>query len=179
MDEDLSDGQLMTRQPELFGAGDVECRQMCQAAEGYARTGKIAARNEERAAAMLEALLQGKSLRAIQREFQVDGRTVRAVQGVYEREGKLPALKERMSRKLGHAMELGVENAVAMLEAGDVPANVIPVMVGVFADKKAMIDGDATVRVEHQERRVLGAQEWLETVKRVKARVQEGGPVDV
>ena len=49
---------------------------------------------------------------------------------------------------------------IERLEAGTVPSNVVSVMVGIFADKKALLDGDATVRVEH-----AGVQVTVEMVR--------------
>ena len=53
-------------------------------------------------------------------------------------------LKQRVSHKLGLIIELGSERLIEKLEAGSVPANVLPIVIGVAVDKKAIVDGEGT-----------------------------------
>lgn len=141
-----------------------------EAAKRWEHNGVTTCKDEELCAGICEAAIQGHSQRWIARTFGVGPMTVRAVIEEMERRGKMRALKERVRSKLGVAIELGIERAVEMLEAGSVPANVLPIMVGVFSDKKALLDGEPTmiVRSADSELTVEALNRVIEGLPRAK-----------
>ena len=117
------------------------------AAKQFIHSGKIICKDGERAAAIAQAFLECGQILPVAKRFHVSPNTVQAVVEVLEQAGKLDDLKQRVSRKLGLVAELGAERLLDKLEAGAVPANVLPSVVGVAIDKKALLDGDPTSRV--------------------------------
>ena len=90
-----------------------------------------------------------------------------------EASGKVEPYKARVSARLGRAVEAGVECWTEAVEAGKISPSQIPVAVGIFADKKAMLDGEATSRVEVVQR--VEAADVLADLRRV-VDVQEVTP---
>lgn len=149
-------------QPSLFLPSQLpELPALAAAAKQYIHTGKITCKDEERAAAIASKYLETGSLLATARWFHVSPNTVKAVTDVYEAEGKLDDLKQRISRKLGTIIELTSDRSIEALEAGKVPANVLPIMMGVAVEKKALIDGEATQRIEHKSAEPMDAQDVM------------------
>ena len=151
-----------TLQPALFLPSEMpELPALAEAAKQFLHTGKITCKNEERAAAIASKYLETGSLLATARWFHVSPNTVKAVTEVYEATGKLDDLKQRMSRKLGTIIELTSDRSIEALEAGKVPPNVLPIMLGVAIEKKALLDGEATQRVETIRAEPLDASDVL------------------
>jgi hypothetical protein len=137
------------RQPALFQPEDLPSVPMLiEAAKRCVHTGKIAGKDEERANEVLMQYLQCGSLLATAKRFQVSPNTVKALLEIYEAAGKLDDLKQRVSRKLGTIIELTADRTIDALMAGTIQGNVLPIMLGVSIEKKALLDGDATSRVE-------------------------------
>ncbi len=65
---------------------------------------------------------------------------------------------------IGRAVEAGIEHWTEAVEAGKVSASQIPIAVGIFTDKKLLLDGEATCRVEHVQ--VVTPEQLLEEMKR-------------
>ena len=126
---------------------------MVTAAQAYAHTGKTTCKDEERAQAIVQAYLSTGSFLAVARRFAISPNTIKAVLVVFEREGKLDEQKQRVSQKLGTVIELATDRMVEKLVADQIPPNVLPVVLGVSVEKKALIDGEATSRTEAIERR--------------------------
>lgn len=137
------------RQPALFAPEQLpELPALVTAAKAYAHNGRTTCRDEEHAQALLEHYLATGSLRATARRFHVSPHTITAVLVVFEANGKLAALKERVSSKLGVVIELATDCLIENLAAGTVQSNVLPIVLGVAVEKKALIDGEATSRSE-------------------------------
>jgi len=154
---------------ELPEADLIECVK-----RGY-RSGKIASKLEERAAKIARMVLMRASLRDIQRECHVDYRTVKAIIQIMEDTGKLPTLKTRLSQDLGDIAELSAANLREKLINNEVPANVLPIVLGIAVEKKALVDGDPTARLDfHQNIEVtpVVAMDYLDRLKQAKARVE-------
>lgn len=136
-------------QPTLFAPDQMPTAPvLVAAAKVFAHTGKVACKDEERAEAIIQHYLATGSLRATARQFHVSPHTVSAMVAVYSEAGKLDALKQRVSAKLGVVIELATDNLVEKLQDGTVPANVLPIVLGVAVEKKALLDGEATSRSE-------------------------------
>jgi hypothetical protein len=141
-----------TRQPGLFSLEQLPpAPQLIAAAKAYAHTGTTASKDEERAEMVLSYYLVTGSLRATARHFQTSPNTIKAVLDIFATSGKLDALKQRISTKLGTVIELATDLLTEKLMLdGSVPANVLPIVIGVAVDKKALMDGEATSRVEEK-----------------------------
>jgi len=138
------------------------------AAAKWEHNGRYTLNDEVLCAEIAERVLTGLSNRAIARLLRVSRSTVRAVMFVLEERGKLGPLKQRLSRKLGYALELCVDRSIEALEDNKVPMNVLPILGGVWFDKKALIDGDPTARVEHGQAETVSIESfkaWLAELK--------------
>lgn len=137
------------KQPALFSVEQLPAMpQLLAAAETYTHTGKTTCKDEELCQLMISFYLATGSLRATARRFSMSAHTVSAVVGVYETSGKMAALKQRLSNKLGVSIELATDLLNEKLLEGCVPANVLPIVIGVGVEKKALLDGEATSRSE-------------------------------
>lgn len=159
-------------QPELYLDEDempvyplvIEC------AKRWEHNGVTTCRDEVLCARIVEMRLLGIGTRTIAVKLGVSRSTVRAVMSVLEVRGKLGPLKQRLSSKLAIAIELSLDTAIDMLERGKVPANVLPIMCGVFSDKKVQVDGDATARVEITPREQVSLEDfrkWYQSLRPV------------
>lgn len=136
-------------QPALFTPEQLPpAPALIAAATSYAHTGTTATKDEERAEQVLTYYLTTGSLRATARHFHVSPNTVKAVLEIFAKAGKLDALKQRLSAKLGTVIELATDLLTEKLLDGSVQANVLPIVIGVGVEKKALIDGEATSRTE-------------------------------
>lgn len=137
------------QQPALFADGDLPtCQNLVEACKSYVHSGKTTCRDQERAQAIVQHYLESGSLLATARRFTCSPNTIKAVLAILEQAGKLDDLKQRVSSKLGIVAELATDRSIEMLQNGTVPANVLPIMLGVAVEKKALLDGEATQRVE-------------------------------
>lgn len=138
-------------QPALFTPEQLPpAPVLIAAATRYAHTGTTASKDEERAEAVLAFYLTTGSLRATARHYQVSPNTIKTVLEIFEKAGKLDALKQRLSKKLGTVIELATDLLTEKLQDGSVQANVLPIVIGVGVEKKALIDGEATSRTEEK-----------------------------
>lgn len=164
-------------QPSLFPVGLLpDDAKLTAAAKVFLHSGKITCKDEERAAAIAERFLQCGLILPVARFFHVSPNTVRAVVQVMEESGKLDDLKQRLSTKLGLLAEVSVERAAEMISANQVPANVLPIMLGVAIDKKELLDGNATSRVAHEFTRPLGVED---VAAYLRSRGLNAKPIDV
>lgn len=151
------DSDDLVSQPELFDRDPDIGRELLTIDEDRSagkHTAAILSRREELAAAIMTRVLAGMSEREAAKLFRVGRNTIAALKRKWESEGKLEPLKRRLVAKLGRAVELGVENSIELLEKGQVPANVLPIMVGVFVEKRALLEGEPTAIV-HQVKREI------------------------
>lgn len=58
--------------------------------------------------------------------------------------------KKQLSGQIGRILKLSADRFEEALERGMVPAGQIPVAFGIFADKKAALDGEAGLVIEHR-----------------------------
>lgn len=136
-------------QPALFKPEELpEVPALLAAAKSYAHTGKTATKDEQRAEEVLSHYLTTGSLRATARHFHVSPNTIKGMCMIFETHGKLDALKQRLSTKLGVTVELATDLLNEKLLDGSVQANVLPIVIGVGVEKKALLDGEATSRTE-------------------------------
>ena len=138
-----------TEQPALFSPELLpDLPALVAAAKDYAHTGKIICKDGERAQAILTHYLQTGSLRATAKHLGCSPNTVLSVLHQFEQTGKLDALKQRLSHKLGLVLELGADDLVERLVSGKFKPT--PIDLAVLVDKKLLLDGDATQITEQR-----------------------------
>jgi hypothetical protein len=139
------------RQPGLFSDTDLPTLPQLVAfvkAKRYEHTGGTLVKAEQVCMGIATDLIEGLPMRTIARRWHVSRQSIWPAMEILEEQGKLEPLKQRLSSAYGLAITLSVENLVEKLENGSVPANVLPIAVGVLSDKKALIDGGPTERIE-------------------------------
>lgn len=130
-------------------------------------SGEHVARNQERYRLIVKALGQNLPVRMICEAFGVSHHTVKAIR---EREPDMVATeKQRFSKLLGHAARMSVEGYLDDLQNGKVPSNVKSVSAAIFLDKKALLDGEATSRVEHVRADVPTIEEMRRVIEALPA----------
>lgn len=111
----------------------------------YRHTGARFLADEQLALRLVELLTVGWGVKRIARELEVSPETVRAAREELVRQCKLGPYKERVAAIMQEVVELGTDKYLEALQNGDVPAAQIPVGVGIFADKRALLLGEPTV----------------------------------
>lgn len=158
------------KQEELFDAAALPLGHELLKLEERARnpefTGERVAKDRERYEGIVRALAEGLGTRAIARAFRVSPHVVSAIRS---REAQLVATeKKEVSRKMGDFVRMGVERLVEEIDT--IPIGQLSVSVGIIADKKALLDGDPTMRVESGLSR---SAVTVEELRRVLAEVRE------
>lgn len=160
------------KQPALFQVQDMPALPaLVEAAKRFIHSGKVTCKDEERAQSIAQAYLECGRILTVARRFAISPNTVHAVLGVLESAGKLDDLKQRVSKSLGLLAEVSAERSIELVLEGKCPPNVLPIMMGVSLDKKALLDGEATHRVEAVVSAPIGVQDVLDYL------AQAGQPV--
>lgn len=144
------------------------------AATKWEHNGRYTLNDEVLCDEIAERCVMGFSARSIARTLHVSRLTVRAVMQVLEDRGKLGPLKQRMSRKMGYAIDLCLDRSIEALEEDRVQVNVLPILAGVLFDKKSLLDGDPTARVAHQAAETVSLESfksWLEELRRKRGAI--------
>ena len=115
-------------------------------------SGAFTERDQSLVDAILSSFVAGATQRQIAERFKVSRNTIAQLVKRAEAGGRLEPYKARLSARLGRAVEAGVEAWTEAVEAGKIHPSQIPIACGIFQDKKLLIDGDATSRVEHVQR---------------------------
>lgn len=162
----LNDGTLspeeFRRQAFLFDVLDLGSELLVIEEDRAANkhTGKTLERREELRDLICTRLCEGMSIRAVSRAYGVGRNTVSKLVQRLEAAGKMEPYKKRVSAKLGALVEAGVDAFMEKLANDEVPVNVIPVAVGIFSDKKALLDGEATTIVGTTAKPELSQEAW-------------------
>lgn len=115
----------------------------------YARpSGAILGKDEELCEAIGIAVLRGVSDRKIARRYGVGRNSVQAIIRTLDRRGKLEPLKERLIRDLGEVAMMSMARMKEALEDDLVPPAALPIYAGVAIDKRELLSGGVTARVE-------------------------------
>lgn len=159
--------EAVTSQPVLFDLAECERHLVELAARDQDRfTGTTTERDRRLVDAVLSAVVAGVPREHVARLAAISTHTVAGIVERAERSGEIAGWKERMSRILARATETMAANLVEAVEAGNLPAGQLPVSLGISIDKKLLLDGEATSRVEHVER--VRPEDILEHIKRAK-----------
>jgi len=143
---------------------EAEARISSALATTAAFSGVFTERDQSLVDAILSSFVAGATQRQIAERFKVSRNTIAQLVRRAEADGRLEPYKARLSARLGRAVEAGIEHWTEAVEAGKVSASQIPIAVGIFQDKKLLIDGEATSRVEHVQ--VVTPEQLMEEMKR-------------
>jgi hypothetical protein len=147
-----SDGRPVLSQPFLFDDSELPFRpDLVKRAKSFVHTGKIIEKDDELVQAICEALVLGKSLRGIARDYHVSRNTLAHIREELETAGKLEPHKQRMSKKLGRLSEATLDDLIQKAEMGTLPANIATITLGVSIDKKGQLDAGIVPGTEQRE----------------------------
>ena len=102
-------------------------------------TGQRLLDDDRKCLRLVELMLMGCGTRKIAGVLHSSREAVRAARAALEAQGRILPLKERVVRLLGEVIELGAEQYEAALENDLVPVATIPIAVGIFCDKRALM----------------------------------------
>lgn len=110
----------------------------------YEHTGQRLIEDEALAFRLVELLCLGWGVKKISREMCISAHTVRAAKQLLRLQGKLAPYKERVRQLFEEIIEVGALKYLEGLEKGTVQSGQIPVGVGIFSDKRALLLGEPT-----------------------------------
>ncbi len=111
-------------------------------------SGKILEKDRQLVDAVLGAHASGIGKERIAGAFHISKNSVRGIIERARESGKIDPYKKHVSKSLGRAIESGIERWSEAVEEGNIRPDQIPVAVGIFFDKKQLLDGEVTSRVE-------------------------------
>jgi hypothetical protein len=104
-------------------------------------SGKIVEKNKERVEAILAARAMGFPLRSICNGFSVSAHTISELE--LRHRSKLATLKERLARKFGAFVELGIDRAIEEVDQMDIDK--LLVNLGIATDKLQVLSGEPSM----------------------------------
>lgn len=153
--------------PPLFDLATCERHLIELRAPDAARfTGSTVEKDRERVEAVLAAVVAGVPREHIARLANISTHTIAGIVERAEKSGEIAGWKERMSRLLARATETMAANLVEAVEKKQIAPAALPVALGIATDKKLLLDGEATSRVEHVER--VRPEDVLAGIKRLQ-----------
>lgn len=132
-------------------------------------TGKIVEKNADRVQQILQARAMGFGIRQITSAFRVSAHTVAELERRHAL--KLATLKERLARKFGVFVELGIDRAITEVDRMDIDR--LLVSLGIAADKLQVLTGEPSIIVGQPEDRSRFSVDTL------RARLAARAPIDV
>lgn len=153
--------------PPLFDLATCERHLVELAGRDQERfSGSTTERDAELVSAVLDAVSAGVRYDQIARLARVSNHTVQGIVERAERSGRIAPYKERMSRQLGRITEALAGQMLDDVEAGKIAPRDKGLMTAMLVDKKLLLDGEATSRVEHVER--VRPEDVLAGIKRIQ-----------
>jgi hypothetical protein len=140
----------VAQQPSLFTELEMDLLTLDREQTRKRYTAASLERQVGKRDAILRALAEGHGLLRIAKAFGVSHHLVSALR---DTRPELVAIeKKQLSGQIGRILKMSADRFEEALEHRLVPPGQIPVAFGIFADKKAMIDGEAGLVVEHRHR---------------------------
>lgn len=130
-------------------------------------SGKIIDRNISKRDAIVRALAEGIGVNRIAKAFSVSVHTVMALRDRHP--DLIAAEKQALSRQFGRLLKLSADRYEEALINDEVSPSQLPVAMGILSDKKALLDGDPTLRVDHGKRNEVTADDVREYLARLKS----------
>lgn len=170
-----ADTQLAFVAPEFYAG--MELVNLEERAARGQFSGVILDRKRELVEAICGALVQGIGVDRIAKAFKV---SVHSVLKLRERRPEVMAReKQALSRLLGDIQTLGWERYREALINGEISAGQLPVGLGIAGDKKALLDGEVTSRVETVSRREMTIEDLMQLAQRVREKQAKTIMVDL
>jgi transposase-like protein len=136
-------------QPELWGADELPCRPVLQKiTREYLHTGSTVSKDHVRVGFIIKTYLELGEIARTCRTCGCSPNTLKVLMNEAEAAGKVDGFKQRVNDKFGLMLEMGQEKAIREYRADRVPPPALSINIGVAYDKKALMDGEATSRVE-------------------------------
>ncbi len=132
-------------------------------------SGVIVDRNRERRDQIIRCLAEGVGVNRVAKAFGASIQTVLAIRQRHA--GLITAEKKDASLQIGRIVRLGLDRFEEALVKNEISPGQLPVAMGILLDKKAMLDGDATMVVRIEREEVPSVEDLtarLEAMKRVK-----------
>lgn len=153
--------------PPLFDLSACELHLVELAGRDQERfSGTTTEKDTELVAAVLDAVSAGVRYDQVARLARISKHTVQGIIERAERAGQIAPYKERMSRQLARITEALAGQMLDDVEAGKIAPRDKGLMTAVLLDKKLLVDGEATSRVEHVER--VRPEDITALIKRAK-----------
>lgn len=166
------DGDM--NQPALFSVESLpDSPETVAAAKTWERTGKALSKDEERVTAIVEEVVIGVSFRKIAKRHNISRNSITTCVQILSERGKLEPLKQRMAQKLGTLAEMATDYTMDLIDAGVLPAQCAPIVIGVASDKKALLEGSPTEVIAVQS---VQGEDVLAKLRRLKAQAQQALP---
>ena len=143
-------------QPSLFAEEELALLTIDQPEARKHYTAESLAKNIAKRDAIVRALAEGHGLLRIARAFGVSHHLVSTLRD--SRPDLVAIEKKQLSGQIGRILKMSADRFEEALANGVVPAGQIPVAFGIFADKRAQLDGEAGMIVEHR-LRIVGTAE--------------------
>lgn len=135
------DNQLQVLPPEqvfLFEHYPEQPR-LLERIKEFNHTGKQLVNDPERCRDVIEAILNGASLRAVARQFHVGRETLTAAFRLLEESGRLRPFKERLAAEWLETVQLTQWRIQEALVNGEMPLQVLPALAGIGTDKVLLL----------------------------------------
>lgn len=157
------DQSLVPFQASLFSDDELDLITIDQPETRKRYTAASLERHVAKRDAIVRALAEGWGLLRIASVYGVSHHLVSALR---DARPELVAMeKKQLSGQIGRILKMSADKFEEALVKGMVPAGQIPVAFGIFADKKAMLDGDAGLVIEHRHTIQASASGFLERLK--------------
>lgn len=154
--------------PGMEGDGALGA-ELLEASTQPAYSGKIVETNQARVEGILAARAMGIPIRKIMQAFTVSPHTIAALEARHAT--KLATLKDRLARKFGVFLELGLDRAISTVDKMDIDK--LMVSLGIASDKLQVLTGEPSVIVGSSD----GAKQF--SVESLAARLRSRDIIDV
>lgn len=177
----LVTAQELHKQPHLFDCSSIPVDlPVLRGAKSYARTGKIAVKDEARALAVAACKLAGLSDRETERRTGVSATTVPGVMRALEATGRIPSAQQRLTQNLSELAESSAAEMQRLIRDADghwSASNAgalrsLSIAMGIAVDKGQLLTGQATQIVEQRSGPTLDqVAEWEGKLRQVFGQV--------
>jgi len=140
--------EVMQAQPSLFAEDELLLLKLDEPETRKRYTAASLERNTAKREAICRAIAEGHGLLRIAKAFGVSHHLVSALRDA--RPDLVAIEKKQLSGQIGRILKLGADRFEEALAGGLVPVGQIPVAFGIFSDKKAALDGDPSLVIEHR-----------------------------
>jgi hypothetical protein len=159
----MSQTLATTEQPSLFSELEMDLITIDQPETRKRYTAERLARCIAKRDAIINALAHGFGLLRIAKAFGVSHHTVSTIRD--SRPDLVAIEKKQLSGQYGRVIKMSLDRYEEALVAGKISPAQIPVAVGIFSDKRAQIDGDPGLVIEHRHKIVASADGFRERLK--------------